>query len=225
MQIGLIGGIGPAATDYYYRRLIGIYSAASQPLEMTIAHADTPTLLANLAADRHDDQAAIFERLAERLALAGAGCIAVTSIAGHFCRAAFTSRAPLPVIDMITAVAQEVARRQYRAIGILGTRTVMETHFYAGIDTAEVMAPAEPLLSDVHECYVKMASTGTITPDQRRLFERAARQMIDERGAEAILLGGTDLALAFTPETAEFAIIDCAAIHVDSIAQYAMQTA
>jgi aspartate racemase len=34
-------------------------------------------------------QAQIFARLTERLASAGAGCVAVTSIAGHFCRNEF----------------------------------------------------------------------------------------------------------------------------------------
>lgn len=45
MHIGLIGGIGPAATDFYYRRLIAAFAARAQPLEVTIVHADTPTLL------------------------------------------------------------------------------------------------------------------------------------------------------------------------------------
>ncbi len=51
MQVGIIGGIGPAATDYYYRRLIATFAAAGQPLEMTIVHADAPTLLSNLASN------------------------------------------------------------------------------------------------------------------------------------------------------------------------------
>jgi aspartate racemase len=49
MHIGLIGGIGPAATDFYYRRLIAAFASRKKPLELTIAHADTPTLLNNLA--------------------------------------------------------------------------------------------------------------------------------------------------------------------------------
>ena len=40
MHIGLIGGIGPAATDFYYRGLIDRHRAAGIPLECTIAHAD-----------------------------------------------------------------------------------------------------------------------------------------------------------------------------------------
>jgi aspartate racemase len=49
MHIGLIGGIGPAATDFYYRRLISIFASRKAALDLTIVHADTPTLLDNLA--------------------------------------------------------------------------------------------------------------------------------------------------------------------------------
>ena len=72
MHIGLIGVIGPAAQDYYTRQLIGHFSHAGVGLDLTTAHGDAPTLLANLAADRRAQQAAIFVRLTERLARAGA---------------------------------------------------------------------------------------------------------------------------------------------------------
>jgi aspartate racemase len=51
MHIGLIGGIGPAATDFYYRRLISTFASKKAALELTIVHADTPTLLGNLASN------------------------------------------------------------------------------------------------------------------------------------------------------------------------------
>jgi aspartate racemase len=72
MHIGLIGGIGPAATDFYYRRLISTFASRKAPLDLTIVHADTPTLLGHLA--RHDvaAQVAIYMRLTQRLAAAGA---------------------------------------------------------------------------------------------------------------------------------------------------------
>ena len=48
MQIGLIGGIGPAATDFYYRSLIERFASEEKNLDMTIVHADAPTLIENL---------------------------------------------------------------------------------------------------------------------------------------------------------------------------------
>ena len=59
MHIGLIVGIGPAATDFYYRRLIASLAATGTPLELTMAHADMPTLLRNHAAGDAGAQAAI----------------------------------------------------------------------------------------------------------------------------------------------------------------------
>jgi aspartate/glutamate racemase len=44
MHVGLIVGIGPAATDLYYRFLITTLAARGVDLELTMAHADTPTL-------------------------------------------------------------------------------------------------------------------------------------------------------------------------------------
>jgi len=71
MHIGLIGGIGPAATDFYYRRLISTFASKKAALELTIVHADTPTLLGNLASNDAATQVAIFMKLTNRLAAAG----------------------------------------------------------------------------------------------------------------------------------------------------------
>src|SRR5271156_5557085 len=111
MHIGLIGGIGPAATDFYYRRLIVAFAGRKTPLELTIAHADTPTLLNNLASNDKAGQAAIFADLTKRLAQAGANCVAITSIAGHFCMDAFKAASPLAAVDMIAEVNQALAKR------------------------------------------------------------------------------------------------------------------
>ena len=72
MHIGLIGGIGPAATDFYHRRLITAFAARKAALDLTIVHTDTPTLLANLAANDSAAQVAIYTRLTNRLVAAGA---------------------------------------------------------------------------------------------------------------------------------------------------------
>lgn len=129
MQIGLIGGIGPAATDYYYRRLISNFASRREPLEMTIVHADTPTLLSNLEKNDIESQVRVYNRLTNRLALAGAECVVVTSIAGHFCIDAFKERSPLPVIDLLREVDEAISQRRLERVGLLGTRTVMERIF------------------------------------------------------------------------------------------------
>src|SRR5581483_11569191 len=49
MHIGLIGGIGPAATEFYYRGLIDRHVRAGTALDLTIAHADVHEMARNLA--------------------------------------------------------------------------------------------------------------------------------------------------------------------------------
>jgi aspartate racemase len=222
MHIGLIGGIGPAATDYYYRRLISAFADRKAPLELTIAHADTPTLLNNLASDDKAAQAAIFTRLAKRLALAGADCVAITSIAGHFCIDAFKAASPLPAVDMIVEVNRAIAERGLSRVGILGTKTVMETRFYGGVTSAGIIPPDGPDLLDVHQAYVTMAASGVVTEAQRSVFNAASHRLVKDKGAQAIVLGGTDLVLVYDERTSDFPVIDCAGVHADAIARLAI---
>ncbi|MEM7283262.1 MAG: aspartate/glutamate racemase family protein [Pseudomonadota bacterium] len=222
MQIGLIGGIGPAATDYYYQSLIAQFADKKIPLDLTIVHADSPTLLSNLAANDIDSQVSIYHRLTERLAKAGAECVVVTSIGGHFCIDAFKQVSPLPVIDMLEAVAKAVADKAMSRVGILGTKTVMETKFYSGLGSIEVVPPEGEALGDVHDAYVTMASAGSVSQGQRSIFDAACKWMIQQKEVEAILLGGTDLALVYRQGETDFPIVDCAAIHVDAIVGYAV---
>ena len=221
MHIGLIGGIGPAATDFYYRRLIATFASKNAALELTIAHADTPTLLSNLTRNDAAAQTAIYSRLTERLVSAGAECVAVTSIAGHFCIDDFKAVSQLPVVDLIVEVSRTIETRGLKRIGILGTRTVMETRFYGRIASAEIIPPSGPDLDDVHQAYISMAESGLITERQRSTFYEASRRLLEDHGAEAIMLGGTDLALAFTEDATEFPLIDCAGIHADAISRFA----
>jgi aspartate racemase len=221
MHIGLIGGIGPAATDFYYRRLISAFASRKTALELTIVHADTPTLVDNLTRNDKAAQVAIYRRLTDRLVSAGADCVVVTSIAGHFCIDAFKEISPLPIVNIIAEVSRAIERRNLKRIGILGTRTVMESRFYGGVTSAEIIPPSGQELDEVHQAYVAMAVSGEVSAAQRSVFNSACARLVNEKGAEAIMLGGTDLALAFNEQSSDFPLVDCAAIHVDAIVNLA----
>jgi aspartate racemase len=221
MHIGLIGGIGPAATDYYYRRLVSTFASKNAALELTIVHADTPTLLRHLASNDAAGQVAIYMKLTNRLAAAGAECVAITSIAGHFCIEAFKALSVLPVVDMISEVNRAIAQRAFERIGILGTRTVMETRLYGSVSGVEVIPPSGQDLEDVHKAYVAMAASGVVTEAQKAVFTTVSKRLLSESGVEAIILGGTDLVLAFNERDTEFPVINCAGIHADAIAKLA----
>jgi aspartate racemase len=222
MHIGLIGGIGPAATDFYYRRLISTFAKSKTPFDLSIAHADAPTLLSNLEKNNLNAQVEIYRNLTQRLAAAGADCVAVTSISGHFCINAFEEVSPLPVVNLIDEVNRAIISSGLRRIGILGTRTVMETHLYGAISAAAIIPPSGQDMDDVHEAYVSMAVSGVVTEAQHALFNMVSHKLINDSGAESIMLGGTDLALVFNEEVTQFRLVDCAAIHADAIARLAI---
>ncbi|MEP3276254.1 MAG: aspartate/glutamate racemase family protein [Stappiaceae bacterium] len=223
MHIGLIGGIGPAATDLYYRGLINVMKAADAPLDLTIVHADAPTLVRNFEARTPEPQAEIFLNLTERLVKAGAQAVAITSIGGHFCVDEFRTKCPLPIIDLIDVMNEHLASNDIRHAGILGTDTAMKTRFYGGVKSTEILIPQEADIERVHRAYVDMALSVKVTEEQRRTFFDAGREMTD-RGAEVILLGGTDLFLAFDDHDPGFATLDCAQVHIEAIAAMAQST-
>jgi aspartate racemase len=220
MHIGLIGGIGPAATDLYYRGLIDAMKARGQVLDATIVHADAPTLVRNFEARQPEAQAEIFLRLADRLVGAGAKALAITSIGGHFCIEPFRARCPLPIIDMIAEMDRAMAERGLKRVGLIGTDTVMATRFYGGIRAAEVLVPEPDEIARIHRNYVNMALAARVTEEQRQVFFAAGRALA-ARGAEVLLLGGTDLFLAFDGHEPGFATLDCAGIHIEAIAREA----
>jgi aspartate racemase len=216
MHIGLIGGIGPAATDFYYRGLIDRHVAAGIPLDCTIAHADVREMSRNLNARTPARQAAIFAGLIERMKRAGAEVAAVTSMGGHFCIDQLLPISPLPLVHGIHAVDAAIKKSGLKRIGVLGTRTVMETRLYGGVSSAELIAPDGEMFGRVGDTYSAMATIGKVTEDQREVFVTAGRQLC-ARGAEAIMLGGTDLFLAFAGRAPPFPLVDCADIHVEAI--------
>ena len=224
MHVGMIVGIGPAATDDYYRQLIATMAQAGVDLQLTMAHADTPTLLRHQAEGNQSAQVAIYMELANRLKQCGVEMIAVTSIAGHFCIEAFKKVSPIPVIDLLETVKAEVHRRGLKKVGLLGTRVVMASQFYGVLDGVQVLAPTA-MLTQVHDAYVSMASQGVATAEHRGIFLQAAEALIQEEGCESILLAGTDLALVFNKDSDPgFPFLDCAEVHASAIAQFAMRS-
>ena len=104
MHIGLIGGIGPAAIEFYYRGLCDAFDAAGRVMDLTIVHADAHEMVRNVTAGDPDKQAEIFAGFADRLKAAGADIAVVTFMGGHFCIDAFEHISPLPVLNGVAAL-------------------------------------------------------------------------------------------------------------------------
>jgi aspartate racemase len=67
-----------------------------------------------------------------------------------------------------------------------------------------------------------MEASGIVTEAQRAVFASVSAKLLDEAGAEATMLGGTDLALAFNEQRYGLPLVDCVGIHADAIARLAI---
>lgn len=220
MHIGLIGGIGPAATVVYYQRLCKAVAQSGSPFDLTIVQADIHELIRNNLADRRDEQAVIYARLIDRLKAAGADCAAITSLGGHFCFEETVSRSSLPLVSAVAPLDDYFADRNVRTIGLLGTRVVMRTRFYGQLQKTRAVA-LDDEIETLGQLYQDVAVQGHCPESTRRAFFDAGRRMISDLGAEVIVLAGTDLNLAFDGHDPGFEVIDALDVHVAVLADLA----
>ena len=121
------------------------------------------------------------------------------------------------MVNLLSCVRTEVENRGYKKIGIPGTKQVMETRFHSAVQSAEMVLPERSLLEGAHKAYVKMATSGHASDGQKLVFEKACNQYIIKNKVDAVMLGGTDLALVYNPNNVDFALVDCAAVHVEEL--------
>ena len=221
MHIGLIGGIGVAATVVYYQRLTAEIARRGGTVELTIAHTpDINVLIRNNLADRRVEQAAEYAPLIDRLKAAGCDCAAITSLGGHFCFEETKAISSLPLVSAVEPLDDYFVAEGVGRVGLLGTRVVMRTRLYGQLARTEAVA-LEGEIDTLGQAYQDMAVAGQCTKAQRDLFLDAGRRMVRDHGAEAIVLAGTDLNLAFDGQDPGYPVIDALDVHVARLADLA----
>jgi len=222
MHIGMIGGIGPAATVVYYQRLVTAFRELGVPLDLTIVNAHVNTLVSNAEAGRKQEQAEVYAKLLARLKGAGADFGTIISLGGHFCFAETEAISPLPLVSAIAPMDAYFAAAGIKTIGLLGARQVTGSGLFGQLQQTQTLAPDN--LAAVHSNYLETALTAKCTEQQRALFFAEGQKMID-RGADAILLGGTDLGLAFDGYDPGYRIVDGLDVHVEHLVKLATENA
>ncbi|MEM7671009.1 MAG: aspartate/glutamate racemase family protein, partial [Pseudomonadota bacterium] len=137
------------------------------------------------------------------------------------CFAETVAISPLPLVSGVAPLDAYFAESGVQRVGLRGTGVVMRTRLYGQlVRTRSVVLDDEVDILD--RTYLDVAVAGVCMDDQRALFFDAGRRMIEDHGADAIVLAGTDLGLAFDGHDPGYKVIDALDIHVDLLARLAV---
>jgi aspartate racemase len=215
--LGLVGGLGVGAAVHYYQELARAYEPRESALDLVMAHADMRQAVRCVETGDRKGLATYLCGLIERMHAAGAEIAAVPAVTPHVCVRELEAISPLPLVDILEAVARETRSAGYRRVALFGTRFTIRSSFFGALEGVEVVTPRPEEIDAIHAAYFQMASSGAGTSDQYDTLTRIAHTLCSRDKVEAILLAGTDLALIFNEHNTTFPYLDCAAIHIRAI--------
>lgn len=221
--LGLLAGLGPAATVDYYMRLVAAFGKLGVTPRIVMSHAEANVVRELVNAADIKNLAAYLAEHVQIVAKAGADFAAIPAVAPHICATALEKQSPVQLIDVITEFSKELQRLRMKRIGMLGSRWVMESRFYDRLKDVELVPLGTDEIPIVHDIYMSFVTNARATPTEVDTLRTIAKRAIERDKLQAIALAGTDLAVAFDEKTAGFPAIDCARVHIDAIVKAMME--
>ena len=224
-KLGLIGGMSWLSTRTYYDHLNRLVQAsrgrqASAPL--LIESLDYTDLQRLQGEEEWEKAAQILADSARRLEQAGATAVIIGSNAMHKVYDAVAGAVGLPVLHIAEAVAERMARDKVRKAALIGTRNVMAETFYRQKLIArdiELLPPQMRFVETLDRIIYDELMLGKAT----RQSERELKTMmveLDRAGAQAVVLGCTELEMVVDVDANVLPIYDCTRIHAERAAEW-----
>jgi len=226
--IGLIGGLSWESSIEYYRiinqetqkRLGGVHSAKCLMHSFDFAEIE--------ALQEAGDWEAATERMiaaAQNLEAAGADCIVICSNTMHRMADDIGAAVERPLIHIADATAEVILGDGLRSVGLLGTRYTMEGDFYKGRMTdrfgLHVRIPDAAGRDIVHRIIYDELVRGLIKSESRALYQAVIEQL-QKAGAEAVILGCTEIGLLIKPEDCPIPSYDTTYLHALAAVEWAL---
>lgn len=213
--LGLIGGLGPGATVHYYGKLVAAHEAQGYVPRMLIAHADVNHGRSLAEANKLDELARYLAGFVASTVAGGAEMAAIVAVTPHICTAQLLPLLRVPLIDMVSEVAQEIHARGLKRVALLGTRSTVESRMFGRLGV-DVVMPKPEEIDVIHNTYLDVVYDRS-TPQTIDRLRELASTLIRRAGAESVLLAGTDLSMVLNERNAGFPTIDCAGVHIAAI--------
>nr|WP_281372793.1 aspartate/glutamate racemase family protein [Kineococcus aurantiacus] len=220
----MLGGMSWESTAEYYRllnvavrdRLGGVHSA--RVVLDSVDFADVEELQRT---DRWQEAGQLLAARARAVEAAGADVLLLCTNTMHEVIGAVEEAVRVPVLHIAdaTAAAVDVGR-----VGLLGTRFTMERAFYrdrlAG-HGIEVLVPAEPDRTTVHDVIYDELVRGVVTEGSRRAYRDVIDRLV-ARGAQGVVLGCTEIELLVGPGDSPVPVFPTTQLHVRAAVDHAL---
>ena len=215
----MLGGMSWESTELYYRiinesvkqSLGGLHSAKVLLHSVDFAEIEQLQHLGEW-----DRTAEILKTAAQGLEKAGADFIVICTNTMHLVAPQIQEGINIPLLHIADATAEEIVKAGIKKIGLLGTAFTMEEDFYKGQLNKkyhlDVMVPNEEDRKIVHQIIYKELCLGNIKDASRNEYLRIIEDLV-EQGAEAVILGCTEITLLVEPHHTKVKLFDTTKIH------------
>jgi len=226
-RIGLLGGMAWPSTEVYHRllnqevnrRLGGNHSA-----RLVLWEDDFEHVAALQRAGRWDDAGDQLAAGAKSLVAAGAELIAICANTMHLVADQVRAAVDVPLVHLIEVVADAAQEAGLRRLGLLATDYTMTSSLYPDVCTPrgiDVLVPGPEDRAAVHASIYDELTRGVVTAHARAVAYEAALRLVED-GADAIVLGCTELALVLAPGDLAVPVIDTTALHCRALVDAAL---
>lgn len=226
-KLGLIGGMSWFSTRTYYEHINRSIQArmgrqASAPL--LIESLDFANLV-RLSTDEDWARAAeILGDSAVRLEQAGATALIIGANSMHRVHGEVAARVGVPVIHIAECVGDRMAADGIRRAALIGGRNVMLGDFYRQklIDRAvELLPPQMGYVEMLDRIIYEELIAGKVSRQSQRELKTIITNLSQD-GAEAIVLGATELEMIVDVDANVLPIYDCTRIHAAAASDWIM---
>ncbi|QIL43976.1 aspartate/glutamate racemase family protein [Acidovorax sp. HDW3] len=226
--IGLIGGMSWESTIPYYRqineivkeRLGGLHSA-----KLILYSVDFDEIERLQHCGNWEAAGAVLAGAARALEAAGASFLVLCTNTMHKVTPHIEAAVTIPLLHIADPTATEIKRAGYSTIGLLGTRFTMEQPFYrdrlSTTHNLRVIVPEQNDREIIHRIIYEELCLGIIKSESRNEYQRIIK-ILASKGAEAIILGCTEISLLINQQDTVIPLFDTTAIHAKAAAQEAI---
>ncbi|MCV6590478.1 MAG: aspartate/glutamate racemase family protein [Marinobacterium sp.] len=228
--IGLLGGMSWESTLSYYRALnegVKKQCGGLNSAKIVLNSVNFAELEVLQHQERWDEIADTLTGAARNVASAGADFLLICTNTMHKVAPQIEQRLAIPLLHIADATAQQLQADGIQRVGLLGTAFTMEQSFYKGRLSEqygiEVLVPDAAGRTDVHRIIYNELCLGQIQVQSRQRYLEVIDHL-HQQGAEAIILGCTEIALLIKPQHTDVPLYDTTAIHAQAALECALSS-